>query len=150
MSEAWVSTLSPMLMRRTCPTHASLRRSRTLPLMATSSFVMSGRASSRAIKWLHPQSLIALMTIGTATYRTPEALWARIHKKPKRVFPGLPAWSVKKASKKSPRSRKRVKHVSKSVFGFLTLRARNAREDLFETLWRFRGSGIWRHLYMGI
>ena len=56
-------------------------------------------------------------------------LWARNPPKSlKKVFPGLPARSVKKVSKRSQMSRKKVKKTTKSVFGdfldtFLTLRA---------------------------
>ena len=71
------------------------------------------------------------------------------------VFPRLLARSVKKVSKKSQLTRKRVKKTAKSVFGdffgaFLTLPAGEAREVRFETFWGFRGSGVWRLLYMGI
>ena len=60
-------------------------------------------------------------------YRSVEALWA----------PGLAAWSVKKVSKSPKDPQKSQKVVNISVWG------------LFEIFWGFRGSGVWRLLYVG-
>ena len=54
------------------------------------------------------------VAIGAAIYRSPEALWARNAQKVSKVFPGLPAWSVKQVSQMT---RKRVKKTTKSEFG---------------------------------
>ena len=72
----------------------------------------------------------------------------------KKVFPGLPAWTVKKCRKSSKRPEKEKKE-SKSVFGdffdtFFDTPGREARKDLFEIFGGFRGSKAWRLLYMGI
>ena len=70
----------------------------------------------------------------------------------KTVFPGLPARSVKKVSKKSPNTDFAVFLTRFRVFwDFSTLfrhSGRGAREDRFETFLGFRGSGVWRLLYM--
>ena len=85
---------------------------------------------------------------------SPEALWAQYPKSLKKVFPGLPARSVKKASKspKEPeKSQKAVKIRARGLFRhFFDTPGDFAREDLFETFWRFRGSGAWRLLYMAV
>ena len=78
----------------------------------------------------------------------------RARKSPKSLkkdFPGLPAWSVKKVSKKSLCSLfdSFSGHLGLFRHFFDTL-GREAREVLFETFWGFRGSGVWRLLYMGI
>ena len=54
-----------------------------------------------------------------------------IPKRPQKVFPGFPALSVKEVST------------------FFDAPGRKAREQLIETLWRFRGSVAWRLLCMG-
>ena len=54
-------------------------------------------------------------------------------------------------SKKPQKARNRVKKVSKSVFGhFFDTPSGETQEDLFETFWGFRGSGVWRLLYMAV
>ena len=68
-------------------------------------------------------------------------------------FPGLPARSVKKVSKKSPNTDFGVFltlfRVIWDFFGtFLTLRAGRPGNTFFDTFWGFRGSGVWRLLYM--
>ena len=72
----------------------------------------------------------------------------------KKVFPGLPARSVKKVSKKSQMTRKRVKNDSKTTVRglfrhFFDTPGGEAWEVLFETFWGFRGSGVWRLLSQG-
>ena len=58
----------------------------------------------------------------------------------KKVFPGLPARSVKKVSKKIQRTRQRVKKVSKSVFGdFSTLFWHSGRGGPGRTFFRLFG-----------
>ena len=64
----------------------------------------------------------------------------------KKVFPGLPARSVKKVSKKSQMTRKRVKKTTTSVHlglfrHFFDTPGREAREHLFETFWGVSGLG---------
>ena len=63
---------------------------------------------------------------------------------PKSLKKGLLARRVQKASRKSQTTRKRVKMVSKSVFGdFFDTPGEGPWEDLSETFWGFRGSEVW-------
>ena len=71
----------------------------------------------------------------------------------KKDFPGLSAQSVKKVSKKSPNSDFVVFLTLFWVIwdffdSFFDTPGREAREPPFETFWGFRGSGVWRLLYM--
>ena len=84
--------------------------------------------------------------------RVQESPHHRAPKSPKSLKKDFPAQSVNKVSKKSQMTRKRVKKDCKiSVRGlFRHFFDTPAREVLFETFWGFRGSGVWRLLYMGI
>ena len=90
-----------------------------------------------------------------------ESTWKIQKTEEKGLFPQISSDLLKPPSLK-PRfaalqqmTRKRVKKTTKSVFGdffrhFFDTPGREAREVLFETFRGFRGSGVWRLLYMGI
>ena len=74
----------------------------------------------------------------------------------KNLFPGLPTRSVEIASKKSP-------NIDFDTFltlfrvlllgllrHFFDTPGGEAREELFETIWGFWGSGVWRLLYVAV
>ena len=74
---------------------------------------------------------------------------------PRPSGPEIPTRSVKKVPKKSQKdlqkSQKCVKINVWGLFGhFFDTPGGEALEDPFETFWGFRGSGVWRLLYMGI
>ena len=73
----------------------------------------------------------------------------------KKDFPGLPARSVKKVSKKPPSADFAVFLTLFRVIWdffdtFFATPGREALEVLFQTFWGFRGSGVWRLLLVGI
>ena len=78
-----------------------------------------------------------------------------IPKKSQKGVPGPLGLECRKSVEKVPNDSKRgQKDYKISVRGlfrhFFDTPGREAREDLFETFWGFRGSGVWRLLYMGI
>ena len=75
-------------------------------------------------------------------------------RKCKKRLPGPPGTECQKSVEKVPKEpRKSQKGVGVSVRGlfrhFFGTPSGKAQEDLFETFWGFRGSGVWRLLYMG-
>ena len=78
-----------------------------------------------------------------------------IPQKSQKALPGPPGPECQKSVEKVPKDPKRSqKGIKISVRGlvrhFCDTPGQEAREDLIETFWGFRGSGVWRLLYMGI
>ena len=87
---------------------------------------------------------------GVSTPPSPE-----IPKKSQKGVPGPPGPECQKSVEKVPNDpKKSQKDYKISVRGlfrhFFDTPGGEAREVLFETFWGFRGSGVWRLLYMGI
>ena len=85
----------------------------------------------------------------------PKPSGPEIPKKSQKGVPGPPAPECQKSVEKIPNDPKKCQKDSKiSVWGlfrhFFDTPRGEAREVLFETFWGFRGSGVWRLLYMGI
>ena len=92
---------------------------------------------------------------GAAIYRSPEALWARNPQKVSKKCSRASRPGVSKKCRKVPNDpKKSQKDYKSSVWGlfrhFFDIPGGEAREHLFDTFWGFRGSGVWRLLYMGI
>ena len=103
----------------------------------------------------HTPSNFLRFAIAAAIYRSLEGLWAR---NPQNVSKGCSSASqpgVSEKCRKSPKwPEKESKRLQNQYLGtfrhFFDSPGREGREHLFETFWGFRGSGVWRLLYMGI
>ena len=99
--------------------------------------------------------LAAMVACPAAIYWSPEVLWAphpqKVSKRRSRASrPGV-SKKCRKVSNDSKMSQKDSKISVRGLFRhFFDTPGREARERLFETFWGFRGSGVWRLLYMGI
>ena len=81
---------------------------------------------------------------GVSTSPSPET-----PKKSQKGLPGPPGLERQKSVEKS-QIRRLQNQCSGTFRYFFDTPGREAREVLFETFWGFRGSGVWRLLYMGI